>query len=172
MDGERERCAQAGMDDYLTKPYRHVELTTMLRKWTTHRSRVITPRSAPASVAVAPSPAAPIRLQSRVLDEMREFPGGERILSSALAMYRQTSPDRIAALIAAHAQTDRAALERIAHSLKSSSAMVGGVYLAKLLAELESTAQTADTHRLDQAVRQIADEFQQLLGLLPVVTNV
>jgi PAS domain S-box-containing protein len=33
MDGDRERCLAAGMDDYVTKPMRHAELTETLRRW-------------------------------------------------------------------------------------------------------------------------------------------
>jgi PAS domain S-box-containing protein len=33
MDGDRQRCLDAGMDDYITKPMRHSDLAEMLRRW-------------------------------------------------------------------------------------------------------------------------------------------
>jgi CheY-like chemotaxis protein len=33
MDVERQRCLDAGMDDYVSKPMRHADLTAALRRW-------------------------------------------------------------------------------------------------------------------------------------------
>ena len=33
MEGDRERCLQAGMDDYLAKPFKLAELKAVLGRW-------------------------------------------------------------------------------------------------------------------------------------------
>jgi CheY-like chemotaxis protein len=54
LSGERERCAEAGMDDYLTKPFRKEDLLPLLRKWLRPRQQ-----GGAASRPPAPPPAVP-----------------------------------------------------------------------------------------------------------------
>ena len=37
IDGDRERCLKAGMDDYLAKPFSAAQLIAMIEKWSTAR---------------------------------------------------------------------------------------------------------------------------------------
>jgi CheY-like chemotaxis protein len=50
MDGDKQRCLDAGMDDYISKPMRHADLASKLRQWI--------PRDAVAATPAGPSPAA------------------------------------------------------------------------------------------------------------------
>ena len=50
MDGDRERCLDAGMDDFISKPMRHQDLADTLRRWIpSHSVTRPEPSTAPAS---------------------------------------------------------------------------------------------------------------------------
>jgi PAS domain S-box-containing protein len=52
MDGDRERCIDAGMDDFISKPMRHQHLADTLRRWIPSHTLAHAPRSvAPPSEA-------------------------------------------------------------------------------------------------------------------------
>ncbi len=68
MQGDRDRCLEAGMDDYVPKPLRHGELATSLAKC----GRIAVSRKPPGQeegeVPVAPRTTTPVHTQDSILD--------------------------------------------------------------------------------------------------------
>lgn len=58
MAEDRERCLDAGMDDFLTKPIDHERLSAMIAKWTSHKRSATRGGTAHASETEAKEPAA------------------------------------------------------------------------------------------------------------------
>jgi signal transduction histidine kinase/CheY-like chemotaxis protein len=131
---DRERCAAAGMQGYLTKPLQIVELTRTLEQWTSaaawHESR------APAVAAAADVAAGAVQLLDPArLEEFREFDPDMETAREVVALFLADLPRRVADVCAAQAP---AALAEAAHALKGSAANVGAQQLTVQSASLEA----------------------------------
>jgi CheY-like chemotaxis protein/HPt (histidine-containing phosphotransfer) domain-containing protein len=157
MQGDRELCLAAGMDDYLTKPFTLAQLEQVLARWipqrTTSRDQGDTESpyalAQPAGGESQPvPPQAGTReeqsIESAILDpsalaaiRVLQRPGHPDILTRIVSQYLEMSPamvDRIRRAVLSH---DAAELRASAHRLKSSSAQLGASALAADCRELE-----------------------------------
>jgi len=131
MTGDAERCAAAGMNDYLSKPIRAEDLVAALRR---------APRGAPErEAAPAPQAGRPVLVEGP-LEALRalETPGSEGFVASLLEIFRRDTPQRIDEMERSAAASDTETFRRAAHSLKSSAAALGGARVEALTARMES----------------------------------
>lgn len=146
MDGERDRTIAAGMDDYLSKPFRIADLATVIERWT--QPTVSSAVNVVAGDAHDAVPSA-FLLDQKALDNFREFPGGIGILIETIGIFRRNAPAQLAQLQAAIAEDDRDTVHRAAHTLKSSSAMLGMSTLADVLRTIERESRDLSRPSLD-----------------------
>jgi PAS domain S-box-containing protein len=157
MDGDRERCLAAGMDDYVTKPVRPEELQRALE--------LCVPRSTAARpVRVAGEPS----LDEQVLANLRELqePGDADFVTMLIDHLLADVPERIGAMGDAVRHGDATALERAAHSLKSSAANLGLLELSRLAGVLEASGAAGDLSGADVALTALRSEFHRAAPLL------
>ncbi len=138
MEGERERCLAAGMDDFLAKPLRNQALRAVLARWA--------PASAPAAASDdAAAPAGDARgplLDDSIIADIESL--GDDMLATLVALYLGevvASVDELAAAIDCH---DMAAVARTAHQIKGASGTVGAAYVAGVAARLEAAGDARD----------------------------
>jgi signal transduction histidine kinase/CheY-like chemotaxis protein/HPt (histidine-containing phosphotransfer) domain-containing protein len=154
MAGDRERCRQAGMDDYLSKPLDRSQLAQTLARW-------LPPASAPV-LAAEPGAAAPARpkrpapalapvphreatprtepLDTTALVDLESIMGDELI--ALVDTYLRDGTLRLQCLHDAAERGDRAEVAELAHSLKSSSANLGAMALSNRAREIEEAARS------------------------------
>ncbi|KRG66513.1 histidine kinase [Stenotrophomonas humi] len=175
MAGDRQRCLDSGMDEYLSKPISRSQLQTCLQafKPATPVSPTVATMSTPLDHARAASgaPAAPAAitaptLERTVLDELVEIAGDDT--HTIIKLFLDETPILLQQLQAATANSDPRRLGEIAHSLKSSSANVGALALSEAARQLEHAVRTGTLAQPASMVAQVIAEFsrarQVLLG--------
>lgn len=175
MAGDRQRCLDAGMDDYLSKPIAREGLHACLRRWCPPASS-----SPPAGMATALPPLAPATrepalpsteettahagqatplpvLDREVLDELREIAGSET--ATIINVFLDDTGIQVRKLQEAAVGPDLLQLRELAHSLKSASANVGALSLSAAARRVELAARAGTLERPAVMVALIIAEF-------------
>ena len=159
LQGDRESCLAAGMDDYLSKPFTQQALGQTLSRW------INLPRIAAAPAEPA-SPLADELINLQALDNIRALSpnNGGALLERVLHAFIHDTPAHLHTIRQAITADNTEGMRKAAHSLKSSAANVGADALAQRSKELEQLGRNdttagaapllADMERSFQAVRQ------------------
>jgi len=153
MAGDREQCIQAGMDDYLTKPFKRESLGRMLGRWLRGASPGV-PSNAPTAAPVTDR-----ALNRDTLDQLREMFDGD--LSGLVHAYLADAQSQISAIASAVERQSCVELGHAAHSLKSTSRSVGADAVASVAAEIEVLARHEGcSARAVPLVQELREHFE------------
>ena len=179
MDGDRERCAAAGMDDYLAKPYSGEEMLSVLMRWLPVERRQGEPYAPKADISSSvPEIAADIvasPIDSLAMDKIRALsPGGaDQLIRQLIEAYLRSAEREWTRFEKGVSASDPALISSAAHALKSSSFNVGANALAEACKEMEILgiagnlpeltmrvdALRAERLRVDAALRQMLGDL-------------
>ena len=156
MPGDREKCIQAGMDDYVSKPVNIAELEGMIGKWVYGEGASSFPE-VPVRPVTEPELHDLRMLDRTVVAELREVvdDGFGRLVGT----YLEHAPELMDGLQQASTNGDVEAMVAPAHSLKSSSANMGAMKLSILAREVEMAARQGDLDAALAAYRKMPTIF-------------
>jgi two-component system sensor histidine kinase/response regulator len=150
LQGDREACLAAGMDDYLSKPFSQQALHAVVGRWIAlpamieQDTLVPCPPALPKpAVARVPAPCtAPAAINERALDAIRALSRerGDALVNRVVSAWVDDTPQCLRALHQTIAERDAPGMRKVAHSLKSASANVGADGFARLCRQLEQLA--------------------------------
>ncbi len=161
MSGDRERFMAAGMDDYLTKPFKAAELYSIVESDAATEPQLAAPPAKPANTTAVSTTGQPGEEKDGVLDieSAMATVGGDRELMLAL---RETCLDETPRLIQqardAVRDNDFVTARRCGHSMKSGLGAIGAGAAAELAVQLETLAED-DAASFLKKLDEIADEF-------------
>jgi signal transduction histidine kinase/CheY-like chemotaxis protein/HPt (histidine-containing phosphotransfer) domain-containing protein len=167
-----ELVRDAGMDDYLSKPFDADQLAAIVRRWV---APLVQRRSALPERPSSPRCSAAIAdvLDEASVEAIRAL--GTETMCSIFDLYANELPGELASMRAEHEAGDSKALRARAHKLKSSSRMVGALSLGDRLEAIELTegdiaageiaALEREMARVRQAVaQQVAQDMAAMAG--------
>jgi two-component system, sensor histidine kinase and response regulator len=168
IEGDRERCLQAGMNDYVAKPFTLIQIEEVLSSWVSPGRPVPTspptPATQPEPVASNPGEA----IDPRALAALRalQIAGRPDIVRTTILLYLEHAPQLLINLKEAAASNDLDAMAYASHSLKSSSANVGAVALSAHCKELETLVREGTLVNASDLVGLIARAYGSAEAIL------
>jgi PAS domain S-box-containing protein len=154
VEGERERCLAAGMDDFLTKPVDLAALTAVLDTWLPMESSVPPPAPARRTAAVPAPNTAGLDLDR--IDELRDLdPGDTTYLDRAIGNFVANSPTTLATIREACAAGDAQTLRQVSHKLAGGALNLGITAAGRIAQQIELVADTGSTAAAAELVEQL-----------------
>ncbi|MGB5306689.1 MAG: response regulator, partial [Gammaproteobacteria bacterium] len=186
MESDRKKCFDAGMDDYISKPFTQGQLETVLEEWCESSISIVNPETSGSELLMAsdtscaeqtaqadPSVAedtnaAHAAINRDDLETIRQLQdeGEPDLVSQVIMLYLDDTPALLNSLREAVSSMDAGNVRMIAHRLKSGSAYLGAAALADLFQQLEDLGQNNELGEAEVFLNRIDNEFRAVSAAL------
>jgi len=154
MNGDRERCLQAGMDAYISKPVQPAHLVGTIEKHLGSR----------ASQTVSRAANPPANAIERVLTD-RLMNGDSELMTGMLQLFLQIAPERLEKLENAAARADSGTLATEAKMIGAAAEQLASRGLGECAERLERAASNGDFEQVKVDLETLKQEIRSLEAL-------
>jgi PAS domain S-box-containing protein len=170
MQGDREICLEAGMDDYISKPIRLEELIRVLTqcsidyKYRFLKQCDVNKFHQQLKAPEQPSLPSSSAIDLRIIQSVKNMAGEDNtiFLAELINVYLQESAKILDSLNAAITQSDKIAIKQLAHKFKSSSASLGAIQLSNFCKQMEKISQNGTIEQFREILQQIENEYARV----------
>jgi two-component system, sensor histidine kinase and response regulator len=158
MKGDRERCLEAGMDAYVSKPLQTQQLLEVIESLVPTHADAETDRPGEAQTDTPgeAEPPEPVFDRNAVLARVE---GDRELLRELVTLFLDESPGLLSEIQQSIARRDGKALERAAHTLKGSVGNFGAKRSYDVALKLEMMGRAADFTNAQEAFAQLQEEI-------------
>jgi HPt (histidine-containing phosphotransfer) domain-containing protein len=166
MVGEKEKCIQIGMNDFLSKPIEDQKLHEVLAKYLEKSNSDVSVED-----KVSDLPEVKTSLKSvdiGVLEKLNALQedGEPDIVVDLIGSFTTQTPARLTNLAAALATADYETVCDEAHTIKSSARTMGGMHLGELCQQLEDLRENPAVDKIQSLSSQIQNEYLKMASEL------
>jgi HPt (histidine-containing phosphotransfer) domain-containing protein len=168
MKGDRERCLEAGMDDYVSKPISPQEVANAISRWLPSDPPADQPQPGQAEPALDAGERAG-SAQSGLPDRaalLNRLGGDEEVFVEVIKIFLEDVPNVLAGMDRALAARDAKTLRRLAHTLKGSSGTAGAEALQLASLRLEEAAAAGDFDAAAPLIPPVKELFAEVLDTM------
>ena len=176
MKGDRERCLEIGMDDYVSKPIRPDDLFKAIGQLTgspavAGNGDTAAPQAEPSATEPraepAPAPEAILDMETA----LARVDGEKKLLKEIAGLFLKDSATLLSDMKSACARRDAKALERAAHRLKGSVGNFGAASVVEAAWKLEMAGKNGDLNQAGSACATLEEEMARLTPALAALAK-
>ena len=160
LQGDKEKCLAAGMDDYIAKPIRQTELAGVIDRWCSH-ARIV--EQNPTNATNTPE-----LLDESVLHELSGLASENEpdILEHLLRIVMLETPGRIEEIRRAAGMGDPNGVHETAHRLKGACKQLGLIAMAEICQGLEDRGRSDNLQGCEEWITILEHRFLQTKEIL------
>ena len=160
LEGDKEKCLEAGMDDYISKPFLMEEIVERIKKW---GGRFRHSQNDMNSKTATTNGNSSMVMNETTLMRLKEMTSGAdpNFFSQVIQMFLDQSVEIVEKIESLFPVMDLPQMASLAHKLKGSCLNLGANKLAETCRQIEVKGKDLDSSGMNQLVKRLVDELEE-----------